>query len=83
MNNNINNLEWVTSSENQKHRHSIGITKTSNRRIGKFTQAGELISEYESIISAARAEKHPGVSIDNVLQRRRKTLYGYIWKYLD
>lgn len=83
LNNILENLEWVTSSENQKHRHSIGITKTSNRRVGKFTKWGELIKEYSSIIQAAQEEKHPRVSIDNVLQGKNHTLCGYVWKYLD
>lgn len=83
LNNCVNNLEWVTSSENQKHRHSIGITKTSNRKVGKFTKNNQLIAEYESIVSAAKAEGHPRVSIDNVLQGKNYALKGYVWKYLD
>ncbi len=83
LNNNINNLEWITPSENQKRRHKIGITKTSNRKVGKFTKQGELVVEYESIIAAALAERHPRVSIDNVLQGKNHTLCGYVWKYLD
>ena len=84
LNNNLDNLEWVTSSENQKHRHAIGINKTSNRRIGKFNLNGQLIKEYSSIIEAAEEENNGiRVSIDNVLQGKRFTLKGYIWKYLD
>lgn len=84
LNNNLDNLEWVTSSENQKHRHSIGINKTSNRRIGKFNLNGQLIKEYSSIIEAAEEENNGiRVSIDNVLQGKRFTLKGYVWKYLD
>lgn len=83
-NNNINNLEWVTSSENQKHRHSIGINKTSNRRVGKFTKDGELVAEYNSIQAAANAENNGiRVSIDNVVHGKRKSLKGFIWKFLD
>lgn len=84
LNNNLNNLKWVTSSENQKHRHSIGINKTSNRRIGKFDLNGHLIKEYNSIIEAAEEENNGiRVSIDNVLRGKRFTLKGYVWKYLD
>lgn len=83
-NNNINNLEWVTPSENQKHRHSIGINKTSNRRVGKFTKDGELVAEYNSIQEAANAENNGvRVSIDNVVHGKRKSLKGFIWKFLD
>lgn len=81
--NEVENLEWITPSENQKHRHSIGITRTSNRRIGKFDKEDNLIVEYNSIIEAAEKEGRPRVSIDNVLHEKRKTLFGYVWKFLD
>ena len=82
-NNNINNLEWVTPSENQLHRHTIGKNKTSHRKVGKFSKDGELIAQYNSIVEAAAQEGHPRVSIDNVLQGKRYTLKGFVWKYLD
>jgi hypothetical protein len=83
LNNHVSNLEWVTSSENQIHRHSIGITKTSNKRVGKFTKDGDLIIEYESIIQASLKENCYRGSIDGALSGRRKTLFGYVWRYLD
>lgn len=83
-NNIFSNLEWVTSSENQKHRHSIGISKTSNRKIGKFTVDGELITIYNSIQEAADKENNGvRVSIDNVVHGKRHTLKGFVWKFLD
>ena len=82
INNYYENLEWMTSSENQKHRHTIGIVKTSNRRVGKFKD-DILIVEYSSIVEASKAEGRPRSSIDAVLQGTRKTLFGYCWRYLD
>lgn len=83
-NNNLDNLEWVTSSENQKHRHQIGITTTSNRKVGMFDKDGKLIQEFNSIVEAFTILNKPSrVNIDNALQGKQKTAYGYIWKYLD
>ena len=82
-NNVIENLEWVTSSENQKHRHKLGNNKTSQRKVGKFDKDGNLIAKYNSIVEAAASEGSPRVSIDNVLQGKRYTLKGFVWKYLD
>lgn len=82
INNFYKNLEWVTPSENQVHRHSIGIRKTSNRIVGKFKD-GELIAKYNSIVEAASKEGRPRASIDSVLAGHRKTLFGFEWRYLD
>ena len=83
-NNKLDNLEWVTSSENQKHRHSIGITKTSNRKIGMFDLDDNLIESFDSIVEAfTKLQKPSRVNIDSALQGKQKTAYGYIWKYLD
>ena len=83
-NNQVSNLEWVTSSENQKHRHKIGINKTSQRKIGAIDIDGNLILQYDSIIEAFTSLNKPSrVNIDNALQGKQKTAYGYVWKYLD
>ena len=84
INNTLDNLEWVTSSENQMHRHSIGINKTSNKKIGMFDKDNNLIQEFDSIVTAYKTLNKPSrVNIDNVLQGKQKTAYGYFWKYLD
>ena len=83
LNNTLENLEWCTSSENQKHRQNIlGKRKTSQRRIGKFSKDGELLEEFDSIISAAQSFNKSRVNIDNALQKKQKTAYGYVWEYL-
>lgn len=82
-NNSLENLEWITSSDNQKHRHSIGITKTSNRKIGMFKD-GILIQEFQSITEAFQTLGKPSrVNIDAALRKKQKTAYGYVWEYLD
>ena len=83
-NNTLSNLEWVTSSENQTHRHLIGNKKTSNRHIGMFNKKGEMVKDFNSILEAvAYFNKTSRVNIDNALQGKQYTAYGYVWKYLD
>ena len=81
--NRAENLEWVTSSENQKRRHALGNIKTSHRKIGRFDLNGKLIEEFESIIAAAEKMGVKRNAIDCVLQGRHKTSCGSFWKYLD
>ena len=85
INNNVENLEWVTPSENQIHRQKIlGKNKTSNRRIGQFDTQDNFIQSFDSIVDAVKAMNRTSrVNIDSVLQGRRKTAYGFIWRYLD
>ena len=85
LNNIVDNLEWVTPSENQKHRHSIGITKTSNRKVAKINPVTkEIIQVYDSIREATKAENIIGEnSIQAVLCGYNHTLYGFSWIYLD
>ena len=85
-NNNVENLEWVTSSENQIHKHKVlGKVKTSNRRIGKFDKdTDELLEEFDSILDAVHSMGRTSrVSIDQVLQGKHKYAYDFSWKYLD
>ncbi|MBQ9657346.1 MAG: HNH endonuclease [Clostridia bacterium] len=42
-NNNMDNLEWVTPSENQKHKYDVLKSKTSNRLIGQYTKDDKFI----------------------------------------
>lgn len=83
LNNNLSNLEWVTSSENQIKRHEQGNIQTSNRKIGRFDKNGILLEEYESIISAAHAMGVQRGAIDAALYKRHKTSCGFIWDFLD
>lgn len=80
----MNNLEWVTSAENQEHKRTIlGKNKTSQRVIGQFSLTGEFIKKFDSILEAAASFGKTRVNIDNALQGKQKTAYGFIWRYLN
>lgn len=83
LNNMLSNLEWVSTSENQKKRHQLENTRTSNRAIGRFSLEGELLEAYNSIIEAAHCMNVKRGAIDNALAKRTKTSCGYIWNFLD
>lgn len=48
-NNNVNNLEWVTNSENQKHAYQLGLQK---KKIGKSYKLND--RQINSILSAIK-----------------------------
>ena len=87
LNNLKENLEWVTSSENQLHRqHILNKRITSNRKVGMYSiYTDELIQTFNSVEQAGKFFNKSRVNIDNALKHKnnQKTAYGYVWKYLD
>lgn len=83
LDNRAENLDWVTSSENQKRRHQLNNIRTSHRRIASYTLDGVFVKEYDSILEAANEMGVKRNAIDCALQGRHKTSCGLLWKYLD
>ena len=94
-NNHINNLEWVSKSENQKHSIKIGLRTPSpnigktgglhptSKRIAQYDLDGNFLRAWDSVTEAA---KHIGCrpsTISNCLTGKRPTMHGYKWSYLS
>ena len=83
LNNNVNNLEWVTNKENQIHKFQKGLGNNFTIKITQYDLKMNKIKEHKSI---ADASKETGISKGNircVLKNYGKTAGGFIWKYLD
>lgn len=83
-NNCVNNLEWATNRENNKHAWANGLKKPHNqRKVNQYDLKGNFIRTWNSITDFLKEEglnlKNSGIT--NCCKGRRKTAYGYKWKY--
>jgi len=79
----VDNLEYVTPSENVKHAVENGLQKLTSKRIGQFDKNGILIKEYTSINEACKETGIDDGTICKVCKGKNKSGGGFIWKYLD
>ena len=94
--NTINNLEWVSSSENKKHAIKNNLWHSPNKNLygGNNPKAIKVIMIdkqthkkiriFDSIIDAAHyLGKNKSGAIVNCCKGNLKSAYGYVWEYLS
>ena len=76
LNNDADNLEWVTAKENTE--------RALGKQIIQYDLNGNKIGEFISIIRAMESlgKTNPSI-IHKVLRNERPTAFGYKWKYKD
>lgn len=89
--NRVQNLEWCTYSENNKHAHDIGLNNGSlgkfgiknknSKKIAQYDLDGNLLKIHYGIAEAARSINVSYVNISCVCRGVYKTSGGFIWKY--
>ena len=84
-NNNLENLEWISQSENGKHAYRLNIHKPTRISVSQYTLDNVFIKEYDSLLDAEWETGIYNGHISGVCRgiRGRKTIGGYIWKYTD
>lgn len=79
-NNNINNLEIISRKENALH--ACYALHRRVRPVRQYRATGEIVQDYSSVISAARALKITDGAIRYALSHGTQCK-GYLWAYLD
>jgi len=87
-NNTANNLEWCTVAENNKHgtrptKIAKANAKNKSKAVGQYTLGGKLIKVWQSTHEVERQLGFASPNISAVARGKRKTAYGYVWKYID
>ena len=80
-NNNVNNLEWVTASQNIIHGYKMNLCYANEKKVLQYDLKGNLIKEWKSTMEIQRQLKYNNSCICACCNNRNKTAYGYIWKY--
>jgi len=87
LNNDLDNIEWCTYSQNSKHAYDVlgrvnihkkGSESKMAKKINAYDLNGNVVESFGSIIEA---QKKYGTCIEKHLGGKRKTAYGYKWKY--
>ena len=92
--NRLENLEWVSASENARHAYRVlgrehskpalgkfGSANPSSKRVRQYAKDGTLVKEWGSIQEAARQGFDLG-NISAVCRGLRKTHASFFWKFV-
>lgn len=83
-NNCVDNLEWMTSKENNNFgTHNERMAKTLSRPIAQYTKAGELVKTWSSIKEAGCQLGFCQCNISATARGKQKTCGGFVWKYVE
>lgn len=87
-NNKATNLRWVSHTDNinwgtrtEKARKSLTNHTSISKPVLQYTLTGVYVTEYPSAHEAERINGFTENTVSRCCSGKRKTAYGYIWKY--
>jgi len=80
-NNNVENLEWISKSNNQKHACKTGLKKASVKPVYQFGLDGTFITRHSSVKNAAKSVNGSMGGISNVCSGKRANSSKFYWSF--
>ena len=81
--NNIENLEWVTVLDNNKHARYTKLNIAKTLKVSQYTLDGIFIESFNSIKEATKKNGCSDSKISMVCKGKRNHTGGFWWKYTD
>ena len=81
-NNSVNNLEWVTPSENMTHAYRSGLKIIRGiKKVNQYNKNKDFIKSWDSIIDVQKQLGISKSSISKCCKNKAKTAGKFIWEY--
>ena len=83
-NNCVDNLEWVSSSQNKQHSYlKQENKKTRGKAVNQYTKEGIFLKTFDSVSDAAKELGCCVAAISNCCLGRTKTSQGFRWSFVE